>query len=211
MVPADLEYLRSLLKRNILRGPLLELGAGLPEHSARAAVLEHGLEYVSSDIEGQVDVRADFGDDDEVKRAFASRPPFGSLLIMNVLEHTFEPVRVLDNAMSLLEPGGICVVLTPTVWPIHSYPIDCWRILPDFYATYADKRGHELVWETFEFVGIGPVGNGKRKTKNVQLPPPAKSPAHALYSRIVHKAFNTMGRSMFMPSHVATAVAIRKG
>lgn len=58
-------------------------------------------------------------------------------------------------------------------------------------------------------MGFGPLTD-KRKTRNVPLPPAGKSPAQVLYSRIVHKAFNTMGRSMLMPSHVATAVAIRK-
>lgn len=210
MTPGDLDYVRSLLDKKVLRGPLLELGAGLPEHSARALVTSHGLEYVGTDIDGQFDVRADFSDAEEVRKAFASRPAFGSVLIMNVLEHTFDPIRVLDNAMSLLAPGGCCVVLTPTVWPIHSYPIDCWRILPDFYVTYAERRGHSLVWDTFEYVGVGPVAKDRDAMRNVQLPIAGKSEAHVLYSRVVHKALNTMGRSMLMPSHVATAVVIRK-
>jgi len=208
MIDADRHYLTTLLGRGLLQGPLLELGAGLPEHSARSIVEGAGLAYVGTDLEGDVDVHADFSDAEAVRREFVGRPPFGSALVFNVLEHTFDPIRVLDNVFTLLAPGGLCVVLTPTVWPIHSYPIDCWRVLPDFYVEYARRNGHELLPDTFEFVGFGPVGIAPGASS--QLPRPGRSGAHHFYSRIVHKVFNTAGRSMFMPSHVATAVVMRK-
>lgn len=208
MIDQDRHYLEDLLKRGVLKGPLLELGAGLPEHSARGLVERAGLAYVGTDLEGEVDVRVDFSDAAAVRQAFAGRPAFESAIVFNVLEHTFDPIRVLDNVVSLLAPGGICVALTPTVWPIHSFPVDCWRILPDFYREYARRNGHELIQDTFEYVGYGPVHT---PGKPVAFPNPGRSPAHQLYSRVVHKLFDTTGRGMFMPSHVATAVAMRKG
>jgi hypothetical protein len=181
----------------------------LPEHSARAIVEQAGLAYVGTDLEGEVDVHADFSDLAAVRAAFADRPPFGTALVFNVLEHTFDPIRVLDHVFSLLAPGAHCAVLTPTVWPLHSYPIDCWRILPDFYLEYARRNGHELLRETFEYVGLAPVMAGQSSPS--PLPKPGRSPAHLLYSRIVHKLFDTTGRGMLMPSLVATATVLRKG
>jgi len=208
MIEADRKYLQALLQRGLLKSPLLELGAGIPEHSARSLVEDAGITYVGTDIQGSVDVRADFSDAQAVRTAFASRPQFASALVFNVLEHAFDPIRVLDHVFEILGPGGICVVLTPSVWPLHSYPIDCWRILPDFYTEYARRNGHELLQDTFEYVGIGPVVIGS--DNSAVLPKPGRSRAHLLYSRIIHKLFGTTGRGMFMPSHVAIAAALRK-
>jgi SAM-dependent methyltransferase len=208
MIDQDRHYLEALLKRGVLKGPLLELGAGLPEHSARGIVERAGLAYVGTDLEGDVEVRVDFSDGPAVRSAFTGRARFESAIVFNVLEHTFDPIRVLDHVFELLAPGGICVALTPTVWPIHSFPIDCWRVLPDFYTEYARRNGHELIRDTFEYVGFGPVQTPPGGS--AVLPNPGRSPGHHLYSRVVHKLFNTAGRSMFMPSHVATAVALRK-
>jgi hypothetical protein len=209
MIEADRQYLQGLLSRGLLAGPVLELGAQTPDQSARDLIEGAGLGYVGTDIEGDVDVVVDFSDAVAVSRRFATLPPFASALVFNVLEHTFDPIRVLDNVFGLLAVGGICVVLTPTVWPLHSFPIDCWRILPDFYQEYARRNGHELLQDTFEYVGKGPVIT--RPDAPASLPMPGRSRAHLLYSRVIHKIFNTAGRSMFMPSHVATAVAFRKG
>jgi SAM-dependent methyltransferase len=206
MIEGDREYLHALIRRGLLTGPLLEVGAGIPEHSARAMVESAGIEYVGTDIEGRVDVLVDLSDDQAVRAAFAGRPLFGSAIVFNVLEHTFDPIRVLDNVFSLLSPGGVCVALTPSVWPIHSYPIDCWRILPDFYVEYARRNGHEVLRDTFVYVGHGPV-----PPRAASLPAPGRSRVHRLYSRVVHRLFNTSARGMLMPSHVATAVALRKG
>ena len=88
---------------------------------------------------------------------FDRTAPFGTILILNVLEHTFNPLQVLDNARALLKPGGALVVLTPAVWPLHNYPFDAWRILPDFYTEYARRRGMRLLAAHFEYVGFGDV------------------------------------------------------
>jgi hypothetical protein len=207
MIESDRQYLQGLLCRGLLKGPLLELGAGIPEHSARSLIEAAGISYVGTDIEGTADIRADFTDAQAVRRAFAGRPPFVSALVFNVLEHTYDPIRFLDNVFALLAPAATCVILTPTVWPLHSYPIDCWRILPDFYVEYARRNGHALLHDTFEYVGIGPVHH---TPAGAAFPSPGRSPLHFLYSRVVHRVFNTSGRGMLMPSHIAIAVALRK-
>jgi SAM-dependent methyltransferase len=64
---------------------------------------------------------------------------------LNVLEHVFEPIKILENARSLLRPGGVLIAATPCVWPIHNYPIDCARLLPDWYRRYAQQKGLPLL------------------------------------------------------------------
>jgi SAM-dependent methyltransferase len=123
-----------------------------------------------------------------------------------VLEHTFDPIRVLDNAATLLRPGGALVALTPSVWPLHNYPLDAWRILPNFYEEYAKRRGLDLLADYFEY-GLARSRISGMRTGRTTIRHPV-GPGFAIgVSRVVHKAFNTFGRSMFQPSHVAVAAS----
>jgi len=104
------------------------------------------------------------------------------------------------------------VVLTPAVWPLHSYPFDVWRILPDFYREYARRRGMRLDEDHFVFAGFGPVTAFSDMDGAPSFPPPAAGRWRLLFGRVVHKCFNTFGRSMFQPSHAAVgAVLVQAG
>jgi SAM-dependent methyltransferase len=55
---------------------------------------------------------------------------FDIILVEQVLEHVTNPRAALQNARSMLKPGGILVVTTPFLIRIHEYPIDCSRWTP---------------------------------------------------------------------------------
>ena len=206
MTPADRDYLQRLIDAGLIYSPCLELGAALLVHSAAEALKSANFEYVGTDREPGpfVDIVVDFDADGEVVRERFGRQ-FGSVLVFNVLEHTIDPIRVLDNAVSLVRPGGTCAVLTPAVWPLHSYPHDCWRINLDFYVQYARKRRLELVAGTLQYVGHGPVQKHTDPDGNVFLPRPWRNAAARWYGRVIHRLFNTYGRSTQFKPHVATA------
>ncbi len=212
MVGVDQDWVSTLLKAKVFAGPVLELGTGYGGATCRAVVEAAGIRYVGTDVDPGpgVDIAANFERAEDMS-ALAHAGPFGAVLILNVLEHTFEPIRVLDNARTLLKPGGSLVVLTPAVWPLHSYPIDTWRILPDFYQEYARRKGMRLLKEHFDFVGFGSVDAFRDKSGASSFPPPANAQWKMLFGRSVHKAFNTFGRSMFQPSHVAVGVVLSDG
>ena len=48
-----------------------------------------------------------------------------------------------------LAPGGALLVVTPAIWPLHRYPIDSCRLLPDRYETFAARAVIELLPEHF--------------------------------------------------------------
>jgi SAM-dependent methyltransferase len=208
LVEDDLDYVRRLLSASVLLGPVLELGTGYEGETCRGLVTRYGLKYVGTDLdEGPgVDVAANFESAADMA-GFARFGPFGTVLVLNVLEHTFDPLRVMDNARSLLAPGGRLVLLTPAVWPLHSYPLDTWRILPNLYEQYAERNGLRLLRDHFEYVGRGPVDRF-RKGSGYSLPPPWRSRREELIGRSVHRAFRTFGRLMFHPTHIAVAAVI---
>lgn len=95
------------------------------------------------------------------------------------------------------------------MWPLHNYPVDAWRILPNFYEEYAKRRGVDLIEEYFVYVGLGPVANFKNADGSYGYPPPCRPGFRSALSRAVHKMFNTFGRGMFQPSHIAVAAVFR--
>ena len=118
MVGADTEYIRRLIADNVISDPVLELGAGYGGFTSRTLIEAAGLRYYGSDTARGpgVDYEADFERPEDMA-IFQPIAPLGSVLILNVLEHTFDPIQVLDNARTLVRRGGTLVVMTPAVWP----------------------------------------------------------------------------------------------
>jgi SAM-dependent methyltransferase len=58
---------------------------------------------------------------------------FDVAVVDNVLEHVARPWLAAVELRRVLRPGGVCVAMTPGLYPIHLSPLDCWRILPDGY------------------------------------------------------------------------------
>lgn len=64
---------------------------------------------------------------------------------------TFEHIEyfwiTILEIVRVLKPGGLCCILAPSAGPIHRYPVDCWRFLPDGFealARYADLEVLEI-------------------------------------------------------------------
>jgi len=210
MTRNDLEYVKSLLSKGLIDGPVLELGGGYGGATCRELVQSTGLAYESTDIAAGigVDFVADFEADDCAQRFTHNQ--YGCVLVLNVLEHVFEPIKVLDNAISLLRPDGKVVTITPCMWPIHSYPIDCQRLLPDWFISFNKRRQHVYLLDAvFEFVGYGPI-SAFNQSGECQLPSPWRSNIGRWYSKAVHKLFNTSGRRQWGESHVAIGAVFAK-
>ena len=215
MTRDDLTYIAEISMRPFFCGPVLELGAGYGGATCRGIVQSKGLAYQTTGLAAApgVDFVANFESGEGVEELLAAGP-FSTVLVLNVLEHTFDPVTVLDNALLVTaEAGGALVVLTPVVWPIHNYPIDCCRLLLDWYRRFAATRGVPLLEDTFQYVGYGRVDAFRTSDQQDHLPPPGfRSPSlHRLYSRAIHKLFNTFGRGMCSPSHVVLGGVFIKG
>jgi SAM-dependent methyltransferase len=211
VVPDDAEFVRSVLASGQFKGPILELGVGYGGETCRSLAKSFGFDYFGTDLQPapSVDFVADFETAQNLE-VFDAVRPFGTLLILNVLEHVFDPIRVLDNASALLRSGGTLVVVTPCLWPIHNYPIDCWRPLPDFWREYGKRRGFLVLDDWFQYISVGKVNAFRNLDSTLKFPRPRSSPFHYWYGRLLHRVLNTYGRTMASPSHLAIGVAMRR-
>lgn len=77
---------------------------------------------------------------------------FEIVVVDNVLEHVERPWLAATELHRVLRPGGLCVAMTPGLYPIHPSPLDCWRIMPDgYHALFPGAQ-----WETLT---VGTWGN----------------------------------------------------
>jgi SAM-dependent methyltransferase len=56
---------------------------------------------------------------------------FDLVLCTQVLEHCTNPQKIVDECFRVLKPGGSLVATVPCIFPIHGYPADNWRFMPD--------------------------------------------------------------------------------
>lgn len=78
------------------------------------------------------------------------REPSGFDVVISgqVLEHVPRPWELVREMHRMLVPGGWAFLVAPWEWPIHAYPVDCWRVLPDGMAALLDAAGFRTV-ETY--------------------------------------------------------------
>lgn len=212
MVESDVAYIQECLGEGLVQSPCLELGVGYDGPNNKKHIQDAGIEYFGADMRqgANVDYVLDFEGPKEIIEQSLGKDKFGSILILNVLEHTFEPIRVLDNALNVLRSKGTCIIITPAIWPLHDYPYDCWRINPNFYEEYCKRRSLTMLEDHFKYVGFHSVPSTRGADGTYVFPKPSQSRFRTMKSRLIHKLFNTYGRGMAFPSHVAIGAVIQK-
>jgi len=63
----------------------------------------------------------------------------------SVLEHTAHPQRVVEETLRVLRPGGVMVVVVPSVWWLHGYPHDYVRLTPMWFQRVCREVGFAAV------------------------------------------------------------------
>lgn len=56
---------------------------------------------------------------------------FDIVITSSTIEHVRDIYKFVRNLASLAKPGGLVYVHAPALAGCHSYPVDCWRIMPD--------------------------------------------------------------------------------
>ncbi len=66
---------------------------------------------------------------------------FDAVLCGQVVEHCEQPFKLMAECARVLKPGGFFLGVAPSVWYVHRYPVDCWRILPDGWKALFNSAG----------------------------------------------------------------------
>lgn len=216
MTANDLAYFRLCSQLSFIQSPFLEVGSAKHE-GLQLNLCDMAKEAGVSSTVG-VDLQAGTGVDltfdfslphSEFNKAWA-QGQFGTVAIFNTLEHTFDPLTVLQNALHCVKPGGTLVVLAPTVWPIHHYPCDYNRLLPDWFKEFGTRFDLELLTDGFCWISEFGILNMKGRDQLPTFQSEGKKLAPFRYwkSRILHKLFDTYGRTHWA-THLAIGVVYR--
>jgi hypothetical protein len=88
--------------------------------------------------------------------------PVGTMLCMDTLEHVRDPWLAMREMASVMQPGGVLIISSHMLAPIHDFPSDYWRFTPScfemmlaecFESSWATWAGRESFPHTV--VGIG--------------------------------------------------------
>ena len=137
----------AFLKEQILNFPkevkILDVGAG---HGDFASLYKNRL-HIALDVYPypEVDIVCDL-----LKVVPFKPSSFDMVLLMNVLEHVYNPVAYLKVIKQILKPGGVVIVAIPFMLKIHQAPFDFGR-----YTHFAlEKVGQELGFEVIQIDGF---------------------------------------------------------
>lgn len=112
MTPGDIHWFRMCYQLGLVRSPLLEIGSakvhdGVPNvcDVARDLGIQTALGADLVRRKG-VDIVYDFAQAPDTFEKEWKWGSFHTVAIFNTLEHTFDPILVLRNALSCVAPGG---------------------------------------------------------------------------------------------------------
>jgi SAM-dependent methyltransferase len=136
MLPSILDFARRTKhKFGVVPGVVLEVGSYNVNGTIRDVYQPDALSYTGVDLSPGpcVDVVCDshhLGD------RFAPES-FDTVLCCETLEHDLRPWVTVAHLHALLKPGGHLLITTPTFgFPLHRYPIDCYRFGEDAYRHF---------------------------------------------------------------------------
>lgn len=72
----------------------------------------------------------------------------------NVLEHVFKPVKLIDDAISVLKKNGILIIIVPNLFDVRQY-IPYWRNhhhwQPNCHINYFCKKNLKKIFKDYNF------------------------------------------------------------
>ncbi len=142
--------LEKFLKQHSTDTLVLDVGAGNVETNHSYTKFFPNRYTVDIDPEREPDLVGD------IHNLSLDNNSYDVVLCTEVLEHCHTPQKAIDELMRVLKPGGILILTTRFVYPLHDIPHDYYRFtkygLKHLFKTYVEV---EIIPETEIFSAIG--------------------------------------------------------
>ena len=131
---------------------VLDVGAYDVNGTYRETVESRGLIYTGADLQPGPNVDLVMGQDTIYRL-------YDIVISGQTLEHCDNPFTLMQTMCS--HADRLVIAIAPWYQPLHRYPIDCWRIMPDGMERLIQAAG----WQ------VADVGMDHRDTYGVAIPP----------------------------------------
>lgn len=130
------ELMKKLIKP-LPGGNVVDVGS-LNVNGTYRDLFDHNWNYAGTDIQQGANV-------DVIMPGEYSLPfsdSFADLVISGqTIEHCRNPFKLVAEMARVLKSAGTIILIAPSVWVQHRYPIDCWRFLPDGMRCLLEESG----------------------------------------------------------------------
>ena len=143
--------IRRCLKRHLLTDPVLgrqddlrvlDVGGADYNGSYRPLIERLGYTYTSADISEGNSVDVVMTDPDRLPFDDAS---FDLVICGQTFEHSPRFWVLFAEMVRVCHDDGMIIVAAPSAGPVHRFPVDCYRFLPDSFESIADDHGLVLL------------------------------------------------------------------
>lgn len=140
-----LEFVHVLARAIDLPAPILEVGSLQVPDQRYPADLR--AEFAGKVFVG-CDSRPGPGVDrvEDVHQLGFADASFGSILLLETLEHVADPLRAMREIHRVLAPGGYAIASSCMDFPVHEHPADYWRYPPGGFDLLFSEFTPRRVW-----------------------------------------------------------------
>jgi len=128
--------------KKFTKGKVLEIGCGNLNYKQYIKFKD----YKTLDVNSKI--RVDFYED--IHKTTLSSNSFDTILMVEVLEHLYNPFEAVKQIHRVLKQGGYVIATTPFIYPYHGEPHDYFR-----YTKYGLKE----IFKNFSETKIFSYGN----------------------------------------------------
>jgi len=117
---------------------VLDVGSLDINGSYKPLITQRGWEYIGLDlVQGK---NVDVVSKDPFRYPFQDCE-FDIVISGSTMEHVTRIWDWIPELVRILKPKGYLVIITHWSFPLHRYPLDCWRIMPDGFRYLFEMTG----------------------------------------------------------------------